>query len=59
MGLMFSSISATVLEITWTTPQVTNGVVLSYSVLIDTHADFFYQKNFTGDQRSVLVTKSQ
>ncbi len=53
--LLFTSISATVLQISWTSPEVTNGGIQLYSVLVKTRASSVFQANVPGEQRTVLV----
>lgn len=54
-GLAFTSISATVLQISWTRPEVTNGEIRLYSILVETHAGPLFQENVPGEQSSTLI----
>lgn len=56
IGLNFTKVSATVLQISWSEPEVTNGVIQSYSIQVDNHIDTVFQESVPGNQKSVLVT---
>ena len=55
-GLSFTKISATVLQISWSEPQPTNGGIQIYSVQVETTTDTVFQASIPGDQISILVT---
>lgn len=40
----------------WSSPEVTNGQIQAYSVLIGTPAGSVYQQEVSGDQRTLIVT---
>ena len=48
-------LSATVLQITWSSPQVTNGTIQTYSVLVEGPASSVFQEDVSGEQRTALV----
>lgn len=54
-GLTFTKLSATVLQITWTSPEVTNGAIQVYSVLVEGLASSVFQQDVPGEQRTALV----
>ena len=54
-GLSFTKISATVLQISWSEPEPTNGVIQVYSVQVETITNSIFQANIPGDQNSILV----
>ena len=56
MGLNFTKISATIIQIIWRRPQITNGDILSYSIVVTTSTGPVYQRTIFGDQNNVLVT---
>lgn len=56
VGLTFTKISATVLQISWNSPEVTNGDIQFYSVMVETRTDLVFQENVPGEQRTILVT---
>ena len=56
IGLSFTKVSATVLQISWSEPEVTNGVIQSYSIQVDNHIDTVFQESVPGNQKSILVT---
>ena len=56
LGLRFTNISATVLQISWNSPEMTNGVIQLYSVTVETRTDSVFQRNVPGEQRTILVT---
>jgi hypothetical protein len=56
MGLMFTSISATVLQVSWDSPEVSNGVIQLYSVVVEAHTGPVFQESVPGEQRTLLVT---
>lgn len=56
MGLNFTKISATIIQIIWRRPQITNGDILSYSIVVITSTGPVYQRTIFGNQNNVLVT---
>ena len=58
IGLTFTKISATILQISWTEPEVTNGVIQVYSLQVENFIDTStaFQATVPGSQKSVLVT---
>ena len=54
-GLSFTKISATVLQISWSEPEPTNGAIQGYSVQVETITDSVFQASIPGDQNSILV----
>ena len=55
-GLNFTKISATIIQVLWRRPQSTNGVILSYSIVMTTSTGPVFQRMVPGDQNNVLVT---
>lgn len=55
MGLTFTSISATVLQISWRDPEVTNGEIQSYFVLVETRAGAVLQESVPREQRTIVL----
>ena len=55
-GLNFAKISATILQISWSEPEVTNGAIQFYDVQVDTISDTVFQASVPGSQKSILVT---
>ena len=55
-GLNFTKISATIIQAVWSRPQVTNGMIVSYSVLVKTNTETVFQRIVSGDQNNILVT---
>ena len=55
VGLTFTSISATVLQISWRAPEETNGEIQSYFVLLETSTATIFQESVVGEQRIALV----
>lgn len=56
MGLRLTGISASVLEITWSKPEVTNGDILLYSVTVETRSGYMFQENVPSSQKTVLIS---
>lgn len=56
MGLNFTKISATIIQVIWRRPQITNGDILSYSIVVTTSTGPVSQTTISGDQNNVLVT---
>ena len=54
-GLSFIKISPTLLQITWSSPSVTNGVIQSYLVQVERYDGLVYSDSVEGEQTSVLV----
>ena len=54
--LNFTKISATILQISWSEPEVTNGAIQFYNIQVQTITDSVFQASVPGDQKSVLVT---
>lgn len=54
-GLSFTKISATVLQISWSEPEQTNGAIQVYSMQVETSTDSVFQANIPRDQNSILV----
>lgn len=55
-GLDFTKISASIIQVVWNRPQITNGIIVSYSVIIKTNIETVFQGTVLGDQNNVLVT---
>ena len=55
-GLNFTKISATILQITWSEPVVTNGVIQLYSIQVESVMGSIFQRSVPGDQKSLLAT---
>ena len=55
-GLNFTKISATILQISWSEPVVTNGVILLYSIQVESVMGSIFQTSVSGDQKSLLTT---
>ena len=55
-GLDFTKISASIIQVVWSRPQITNGIIVSYSVIIKTNIETVFQRTVLGDQNNVLVT---
>ncbi len=56
MGLAFTAISATVLQIMWGTPEVTNGNIQLYTVTVETRDAALFKESVAGSMNSHLVT---
>ena len=56
VGLTLTSISATVLQISWRAPEETNGEIQSYFVLLETSTASIFQESVVGEQRIALVS---
>lgn len=56
VGLRLTSISATILQVSWSTPEVTNGNIQAYSVMVNTQADLVFQQSVSRGQTTILVT---
>ena len=56
MGLNFTKISATIIQVVWRRPQITNGDILSYSIIVTTSIGPVFQRTISGNQSNVLVT---
>ena len=55
-GLNFTKISTSIIQVVWNRPQITNGIIVSYSVIIKTNIETVFQRTVLGDQNNVLVT---
>lgn len=55
-GLNFTKISATILQISWSEPVVTNGAILLYSIQVEGVMESVFQRSVPGDQKSLLAT---
>ena len=53
MGLSYITISATTLYIMWNSPEVTNGEIQMYSVLVEAGTSSVFQKNVLEEQVTV------
>ena len=56
MELSLTGISASVLEITWRKPNVTNGDILFYTVTVETHSGYMFQEIVPSSQTTVLIS---
>ena len=54
-GLSFIKASPTLLQITWSSPSVTNGVIQSYMVQVERYDGLVFSDNIDGEQTSVLI----
>ncbi len=54
-ALSFTKISATVLQISWSEPEPTNGAIQVYSIQVETSTDSIFQASIPGDQNSIVV----
>lgn len=55
-GLNFTIISTTIIQVVWKGPRVTNGVIISYSIIVTTSTETVFQGTVPGNQNNVLVT---
>ena len=55
VGLTLTSISATVLQISWRAPEETSGAIQSYLVLLETSTATIFQESVVGEQRIAVV----
>lgn len=57
VGLRLTSISAAVLQVSWSSPEVTNGDIQMYAVMVKTQAgDLVFQQSVPRGLMTVLVT---
>ena len=54
-GLMFTKISATVLQITWSSPESSRGRVQEYLVLVETSDASVARETVPGQQTTALI----
>lgn len=55
MGLSFITISATTLRIRWYSPEVTNGEIQLYSVLVEVCTSFWFQGFLLKEQATFII----
>ena len=55
-GLGLTSISSSVLEVRWNSPEVTNGVIVSYSIKVEIQSGIVFDEHVPKERKAVLIT---